>query len=165
MVWVFQAVNFLDIMIEDGRGYLVYLNYTLLNFPKIIKIPNELKEKIDIAKNNVQISHDAKKACKNSDCIITDTWFSMGKKPTEKLIKAFKPYQVNKKIMSVAKKNATFMHCLPATRGNEVTEDVIDNLNCSLVWSEAENRLHIQKAILEWCLKKSDNNIINIFFY
>ena len=78
----------------------------------------------------------------------------MGKKPTEKLIKAFKPYQVNKKIMSVAKKNATFMHCLPATRGNEVTEDVIDNLNCSLVWSEAENRLHIQKAILEWCLKK-----------
>ena len=46
------------------------------------------------------------------------------------------------------------MHCLPATRGNEVTEDVIDNLNCSLVWSEAENRLHIQKAILEWCLKK-----------
>ena len=96
----------------------------------------------------------AKQACKNSDCIITDTWFSMGKKPTEKMIKVFKPYQVNKRIMSIAKKNATFMHCLPATRGNEVTEDVIDNLNCSLVWSEAENRLHIQKAILEWCLKK-----------
>ena len=95
----------------------------------------------------------------------------MGKKPTEKLIKAFKPYQVNKKIMSVAKKNATFMHCLPATRGNEVTEDVIDNLNCSLVWSEAENRLHIQKAILEWCLKKyekfvyTSNNIINFIIF
>ena len=56
--------------------------------------------------------------------------------------------------MSIAKKNAVFMHCLPATRGNEVTEDVIDNSNYSLVWSEAENRLHVQKAILEWCLKK-----------
>ena len=56
--------------------------------------------------------------------------------------------------VSMAKKNAVFMHCLPATRGNEVTEDVIDNLDYSLVWSEAENRLHVQKAILEWCLKK-----------
>ena len=54
--------------------------------------------------------------------------------------------------MSIAKKNATFMHYLQL-RGEECTEDVIDNLNCSLVWSEAENRLHIQKAILEWCLK------------
>ena len=90
----------------------------------------------------------------DSDCIITDTWFSMGKKPTKKLLKIFKPYQVNEKIMSIAKKNAVFMHCLPATRGNEVTEGVIDNSSYSLVWSEAENRLHIQKAILEWCLKK-----------
>ena len=93
-------------------------------------------------------------ACRDSDCIITDTWFSMGKKPTKKLLKAFKPYQVNEAIMSMANKNAVFMHCLPATRGNEVTEGVIDNLDYSLVWSEAENRLHVQKAILEWCLKK-----------
>ena len=63
------------------------------------------------------------------------------------------------------------MHCLPATRGNEVTEDVIDNLKSSLVWSEAENRLHIQKAILEWCLKKyeklyySYNNILNFIIF
>ena len=56
--------------------------------------------------------------------------------------------------MSIAKKNAVFMHCLPATRGNEVAEEVIDNSHYSLVWNEAENRLHIQKAILEWCLKK-----------
>ncbi len=150
-VWLGDLNNVLYSWVEAA----VIFNFSLnICFPKKIKVSHELKEKIKIAKNNIQISHDAKQACKNSDCIITDTWFSMGKKPTEKMIKVFRPYQVNKRIMSIAKKNATFMHCLPATRGNEVTEDVIDNLNCSLVWSEAENRLHIQKAILEWCLKK-----------
>ena len=64
--------------------------------------------------------------------------------------------------MRIAKKNAVFMHCLPATRGNEVTSDVIDNSNYSLVWSEAENRLHVQKAILEWCLKNMKNSFILI---
>ena len=59
-------------------------------------------------------------------------------KTTQKLIRAFKPYQVNKKVMAMAKKNAVFMHCLPATRGNEVTADVIDCNTSSLVWSEAE---------------------------
>ena len=78
----------------------------------------------------------------------------MGKKPTRKLLEDFKPYQVNKKIMNVAKKTAVFMHCLPATRGNEVSAEVIDNKSSSLVWDEAENRLHVQKAILEWCLRK-----------
>ena len=95
---------------------------------------------------------NTKLACKDSDCVITDTWFSMGKN-LKKLLKAFKPFQVNKKLW-YGKKNAVFMHCLPATRGNEVAEEVIDNSHYSLVWSEAENRLHIQKAILEWCLKK-----------
>ena len=103
---------------------------------------------------NVRLSHEALLASKESDCIITDTWFSMGKKPTKKLLKIFKPYQVNEKIIHMAKKNAVFMHCLPATRGNEVTAQVIDNPKISLVWEEAENRLHIQKAILEWCLRK-----------
>ena len=78
----------------------------------------------------------------------------MGKNPTKKLLSSFKPYQVNKSIMSIAKKNAVFMHCLPATRGNEVSGEIIDNEKMSLVWEEAENRLHVQKALLEWCLKK-----------
>ena len=68
--------------------------------------------------------------------------------------KKFLPYQVNKKIFQVAKKNAVFMHCLPAERQKEVSSDVIDDVNISLVWDEAENRLHVQKAILEWCLNK-----------
>ena len=166
-VWLGDLNNVLYSWVEAAAIFDFSLN---ICFPKIIKIPNELKEKIDIAKNNVQISHDAKKACKNSDCIITDTWFSMGKKPTEKLVKAFKPYQVNKKIMSVAKKNATFMHCLPATRGNEVTEDVIDNLNCSLVWCEAENTTH-SKSYIRMVFKKyekfiyTSNNILNFIIF
>ena len=65
--------------------------------------------------------------------------------------RVLKKYQVNKKIMSNAKKKAIFMHCLPAHRGQEVTDDVIDG-EYSVVWDEAENRLHVQKAILEWCL-------------
>ena len=100
------------------------------------------------------MGHNSVIACKGSDCIITDTWFSMGKNPTKKLLSIFKPYQVNKSKMSVANKDAVFMHCLPAKRGNEVSSEVIDNSNISLVWEEAENRLHVQKALLEWCLKK-----------
>ena len=108
-VWLGDLNNVLYSWVEAA----VIFNFSLnICFPKIIKIPNELKEKIKIAKNNIQISHDAKQACKNSDCIITDTWFSMGKKPTEKFIKAFKPYQVNKKIMSIAKKMQ--FHALPS---------------------------------------------------
>ena len=150
-VWLGDLNNVLYSWIEAS----VIFNFSLsICCPKLIKISKELKAKIKTYHNNVKIFYDTKMACRDSDCIITDTWFSMGKKPTKKLLKAFKPYQVNEAIMSMAKKNAVFMHCLPATRGNEVTEDVIDNLDYSLVWSEAENRLHVQKAILEWCLKK-----------
>ncbi len=150
-VWMGDLNNVLFSWVEASNIFDFSLN---ICFPKVMKVSKELKEKIKTYSNNVKVFHSTKLACKDSDCIITDTWFSMGKKPTKKLIKIFKPYQVNEKIMSIAKKNAVFMHCLPATRGNEVTESVIDNLNYSLVWSEAENRLHIQKAILEWCLKK-----------
>ncbi len=150
-VWLGDLNNVLYSWVEAATIF----NFSLtLCFPKLIKVSKELKDKIKLANSNVHISNDPKLACKDSDCIITDTWFSMGKKPTQKLLNAFKPYQVNKKVMSLAKKTALFMHCLPATRGNEVTSDIIDNSNYSLVWNEAENRLHIQKAILEWCLKK-----------
>ena len=71
--------------------------------------------------------------------------------------------------MKVTNKNVAFMHCLPATRGNEVSAEVIDNRETSLVWDEAENRLHIQKAILEWCLKKDmmqiQRKITHFFFF
>ncbi len=106
-------------------------------------------------KNNskVEITKKALIAAKNADCIMTDKWISMGDKISiSKKRKALKPYQVNKKIMNVAKKDSIFMHCLPANRGDEVTDDVIDGKQ-SAVWLAALNRIHIQKSIIEWCLK------------
>ncbi len=88
---------------------------------------------------------------KNSNCIMTDVWVSMGEKNNK--IKYFKNFTVNKKIMSNASKNAIFMHCLPAKRGKEVTSDVLDGKN-SVVLKQAKNRMYIQQAILIYVLKK-----------
>ena len=86
------------------------------------------------------------------DCIITDTWVSMGDEASAKRRQdLLKPYQVNEALLARAAPGAIFMHCLPAHRGEEVTDAVIDGPQ-SAVWDEAENRLHAQKAILEWCL-------------
>ena len=83
--------------------------------------------------------------------MITDTWLSMGMKNKEERLSKFKGFQVNKELMKNANDNAVFLHCLPAHRGEEVTDEVIDSKN-SLVWKEAHNRLHIQKAIMLWSL-------------
>ena len=104
-------------------------------------------------KGNVLVTQDPLKAAKLTDCIMTDKWISMGDKINKiKKKKALKPFQVNKKIMKEANKDAIFMHCLPASRGEEVTNDVIDGKQ-SAVWLEALNRIHAQKSIIEWCLK------------
>ena len=87
-------------------------------------------------------------ACKDADIVVTDVWTSMGQESEKKQREsAFKGLQVNQKMMDQAKKDAVFMHCLPAYRGIEVSSEVIDG-NQSLVWSEAENRLHVQKSLL-----------------
>ena len=84
----------------------------------------------------------------NSDVVITDTWVSMGdEREKGKRLKVFPPYQINKQLMNKAKKDAIFMHCLSAYRGYEVTDEVIDGKQ-SVVFDEAENRLHVQKAII-----------------
>lgn len=92
-------------------------------------------------------------AAENADAINTDTWVSMGSKDAEERMKLLQGFQVNKSLMSLAKKNSIFLHCLPAHRGEEVTHDVIDSSQ-SVIFDEAENRLHAQKAIMIWCLKK-----------
>ena len=87
-----------------------------------------------------------------ADCVVTDTWVSMGDEDTTKQRhNLLKPYQVNERLMSRAAKDAIFMHCLPAHRGEEVTDEVIDGPQ-SVVFDEAENRLHAQKAVLTWAL-------------
>ena len=104
------------------------------------------------ANSHVEIISDPKKACENSDLVVTDVWASMGQEEEQELrIKAFEPYQVNSELMHAARDDALFMHCLPAHRGEEVSADVIDGKQ-SVAWDEAENRLHAQKALLEFLL-------------
>ncbi|MDP9290654.1 MAG: ornithine carbamoyltransferase, partial [Thermoproteota archaeon] len=99
--------------------------------------------------SQISITDDPAAAARNADVVVTDTFISIGRNG-EKITrnKAFLPrYQVNTELMKLAKKDAIFMHCLPATRGQEVTSDVIDG-KASVVWEEAENRLHVQKALM-----------------
>jgi len=111
---------------------------------------------LEWAKNNggkVTLTDDPHLAAKDADCIITDTWVSMGDQDVNERIAILAPYQVNRKLIRQAKKDSLFMHCLPAHRGEEVTDEVIDGPH-SVIWDEAENRLHIQKSILMWCFGK-----------
>src|SRR5690606_39137035 len=99
----------------------------------------------------VMLTASAEEAVRDADCIVTDTWVSMGQEHRARGHNVFMPYQVNEKLMRLAKPDALFMHCLPAHRGEEVTDEVIDGPH-SVVFDEAENRLHAQKAVLAWCL-------------
>src|ERR1700704_1633217 len=99
----------------------------------------------------IQVGIDPDEAVANSDCIVTDTWVSMGDKDGQRRHNLLTRYQVNAALMARAKPDAVFMHCLPAHRGDEVTDEVIDGPQ-SVVFDEAENRLHAQKGILAWCL-------------
>jgi len=102
---------------------------------------------------NILITKNPLEASTNADCVMTDKWISMGDKINKnKKKKALKPYQVNKKIMKSANKDSIFMHCLPASRGEEVTDEVMNGKQ-SVVWLEVLNRIHAQKSIIEWCLK------------
>jgi ornithine carbamoyltransferase len=98
----------------------------------------------------ITVTTDPMAAAHGADCVVTDTWVSMGDEAGDRH-RTLQPFQVNEKLMAVAKPDAVFMHCLPAHRGEEVTAGVIDGPR-SVVWDEAENRLHVQKGILLWCL-------------
>jgi ornithine carbamoyltransferase len=98
----------------------------------------------------ISVGHDPKAAAKGADCIVTDTWVSMGDDASNRHNQLV-PFQVNEALMALAKPDALFMHCLPAHRGEEVTDGVIEGPQ-SVVWDEAENRLHAQKGVLLWCL-------------
>ena len=127
-------------------------------FAMKIATPAELKPKkwlTDFIKSSgaeVELTKDPDHAVADADCIVTDTWLSMGDRDSaSRRHNMLKRYQVNSRLMSKAKSDAIFMHCLPAHRGQEVTDEVIDGPQ-SVVFDEAENRLHAQKGILAWCL-------------
>jgi ornithine carbamoyltransferase len=111
---------------------------------------------LDDNSDRVQIIRNPKEAVINSDLIVTDVWASMGQEEEQKarMVK-FADYQVNKELMDLANSDALFMHCLPAHRGEEVSAEVMDDLE-SVVWDEAENRLHAQKALLEFLMCQED---------
>ncbi|MBI4184652.1 MAG: ornithine carbamoyltransferase [Proteobacteria bacterium] len=100
----------------------------------------------------IAFTDDPAAAVAGADCVVTDTWVSMGQKDAERRRALLRPYRVDEALMARAKPDAIFMHCLPAHRGDEVTDRVIDGPH-SAVWDESENRLHAQKSILTWCLR------------
>jgi len=122
-----------------------------------VATPPELAPKkplIDWIKSSgatITIGTDPEEAVKGADCVVTDTWVSMGDRNGARRHNLLKRYQVNARLMARAKPDAIFMHCLPAHRGEEVTDEVMDGPH-SVVFDEAENRLHAQKGILTWCL-------------
>ena len=146
IAWIGDSNNVCNSWIQASK---------IFNFNLKISAPEGYKPRenlLNIAKDKVDIFDDPYEAAKNSDVIITDVWASMGdEKELNKRERDFSSWQVNKKMMSIAKKNCIFMHCLPAHRNKEVTSEVIDG-NQSVVWDEAENRLHTQKALMEYML-------------
>tara|TARA_A200000113_G_scaffold60471_1_gene51806 strand:- start:165 stop:1085 length:921 start_codon:yes stop_codon:yes gene_type:complete len=132
---------------------------TLFNFKLNMAIPSEYMPSqtiLDMAKqkkSKINISQNIDDVIKDANCIVTDTWFSMNDDENEKSekIRILNQYQVNSDLLEKAPVDAIFLHCLPAHRGQEVTDDVID-CDKSFVYQQAENRLHIQKAILRHCI-------------
>ena len=131
---------------------------TKFNFKLNIGCPNKYKPNKKILdwaqknKANINITKNPSEAAKDADCIMTDKWISMNDKVDKNnKKKLLKGYQVNKKLMKLAKTDAIFMHCLPASRGDEVTDEIIDGKS-SVVWTQALNRVHVQKSIINWCL-------------
>jgi len=127
------------------------------DFELRIATPTELRPKkwlmgwVKSSGAAIRIGDDPEAAVKDADCVVTDTWVSMGDRDGKYRHNVLKRYQVNASLMAKAKSDALFMHCLPAHRGEEVTDEVIDGPQ-SVVFDEAENRLHAQKGLLAWCL-------------
>ena len=119
--------------------------------PQSLKPPQALVDWANAHGGRVSFAASPQEAVAGADCVVTDTWVSMNHKDRGERINLLLPYRVDEALMARARPDAVFMHCLPAHRGEEVTDAVIDGPR-SVVWDEAENRLHIQKAILTWCL-------------
>src|SRR6202008_457805 len=148
VAWTGDANNVLSSWMHAAKSF---------DFRLKVATPPELKPEREIAswvKSSgaaIEVGDDPEQAVAEADCVITDTWVSMGDRDGERRHNLLKPYQVNKRLMSLAKPDAIFMHCLPAHRGDEVTDELIYGPQ-SVVFDEAENRLHAQKGILAWCL-------------
>lgn len=148
--WLGDGNNVLHSIIEAG---------SLLGFDVRVGCPAGYEPSAEVLEaarkrgTNVPILRDPVAAVADADVVVTDTWISMGQDHAEEKLAAMTPYQVNTALMAAAKPDAVFLHCLPAHRGEEATDEVLDGPN-SAIWDEAENRLHAQKSVLLWCFGK-----------
>ena len=146
--WVGDGNNVCNSLIEAA---------SMMHFELAVACPNGFEPDLAMSSSAVAggakvfFTQDPTEAVNAAEVVVTDTWTSMGQEHDEYRMEAFAPYQVNEALMARAAPDAVFLHCLPAHRGEEVTDAVIDGPQ-SAVWDEAENRLHAQKALLLWCL-------------
>ncbi|MDB2589776.1 ornithine carbamoyltransferase [Candidatus Thioglobus sp.] len=146
VAWIGDGNNMCHTYIQAAKAFKFKLNIAT---PKGYE-PNQVF--IDNYADHISLFNDAEKACNKADLVVTDVWASMGQEAEQNKRKlAFKEFQVDQNLMKNADADASFMHCLPAHRGEEVAAEVIDGEQ-SLVWDEAENRLHAQKSLLLYLL-------------
>lgn len=144
VAWLGDGNNVLASIMEAGG---------LMGFDVVAACPQGFQpsdEDVARGRGRARVVGSAREAAEGADVIVTDTWISMGQAHAETKFAAMMPFQVTEELMARAKPNAAFLHCLPAHRGEEVVDAVIDGPQ-SLIWPEAENRLHAQKSVLRWC--------------
>lgn len=150
IAWLGDGNNVLNSIVEAAGLFKFNVRIAV---PKGYESDQAFIAVAEAAGAKVLITRDATEAVAGADIVVTDTWVSMGQEHAHNKMAAMMPYQVNERLMSAAKPDSKFLHCLPAHRGEEVTDSVIDGPQ-SLIWDEAENRLHAQKSILLWCFGK-----------
>ena len=150
LAWLGDGNNVLNSVVEAAGLFKFNLRIAV---PEGYESDSSFIEIAKAAGAHITLTRDAREAVAGADVVVTDTWVSMGQEHAHNKMAAMMPYQVNERLMPMAKSDAVFLHCLPAHRGEEVTDVVIDGPQ-SLIWDEAENRLHAQKSILLWCLGK-----------
>jgi len=147
LAWIGDGNNVCNSFIHAAARFGFALNIAC---PVAYKPSMEAMVFASEARARVSVSQNPFEAVKGADVVLTDTWVSMGDLDHDERLDALSPYQVNAELMALANADALFLHCLPAHRGEEVTDEVIDGPQ-SVVWDEAENRIHAQKAVLAWC--------------
>jgi ornithine carbamoyltransferase len=148
VAWTGDATNVLTSWMHAAERFDFHLRVAT---PAELAPKKPLLDWISSSGAAIKLGTDPDEAVNGADCVVTDTWVSMGDRNGARRHNLLKRYQVNGRLMARAKPDAIFMHCLPAHRGEEVTDEVMDGPH-SVVFDEAENRLHAQKGILTWCL-------------
>lgn len=152
VAWVGDGNNMAASWVHAAVRFRFKLNVAS---PPELSIARRVADWAESEQGQVKFGHDPDEAVAGADAVVTDTWVSMGDDAErDRRLKLLEPFRVDSRLMGYAGKRSLFMHCLPAHRGEEVTADVIDGPR-SVVWDEAENRLHAQKGILAWCLDES----------